>query len=320
MILGIDEVGRGPWAGPLVVGAVVLGVARIEGLTDSKKLSKKKLLQYDKLIRESALGIGLGWVSSDEIDDIGLSEALRLATIRAVEQVKTPYHEIIIDGTVNFLRETSKEKYVTTMKKADLLISSVSAASIVAKVARDNYMASQSIKYPQYGFEDHVGYGTAKHAQALASYGVTSLHRKSFAPIKLLLQDKQPKTKHVEETHLTDNTPRTTKQVGDKAEDLASKYLEGKGFTVTDRNWKTKFCEIDIIAHRENIVYFVEVKYRKLSKWGDGLDAVGKAKLRQMKFAAEFYALKNQIAEHDMRLAVISVSGSPAVVDKYLEV
>ncbi len=148
MILGIDEVGRGPWAGPLVVGAVVLGDARIEGLTDSKKLSKKKLLQYDKLIRESALAIGLGWVSNDEIDDIGLSEALRLATIRAVEQVKTPYHEIIIDGTVNFLRETSKEKYVTTMKKADLLISSVSAASIVAKVARDNYMIEQGTMYP----------------------------------------------------------------------------------------------------------------------------------------------------------------------------
>jgi len=319
MILGIDEVGRGPWAGPLVVGAVVLGDARIEGLTDSKKLSKKKLLQYDKLIRESAKGIGLGWVSNNEIDDIGLSEALRLATIRAVEQVKTPYHEIIIDGTVNFLRETSKEKYVTTMKKADLLISSVSAASIVAKVARDNYMIEQGTMYPQYGFEDHVGYGTAKHMEALASSGVTPLHRKSFAPIKLLIKSKDSKSKPKEEQQV-DNNSQTTKQVGDEAESLAAAYLEGEGFTITDRNWKTKFCEIDIIARKENVVYFVEVKYRKLSKWGDGLDAVGKAKLRQMKFAAEYYALKNKITNSDMRLAVIAVSGSPAVVDKYLEV
>src|SRR5680860_733793 len=159
MILGIDEVGRGPWAGPLVVGAVVLGDTKIEGLTDSKKLSKKKLLEFDRLIRESALGIGLGWVSNEEIDDIGLSESLRLATVRAVKQIKVPYYQIIIDGTVNFLRDTSKEQYVTTIKKADLLISSVSAASIVAKVARDNYMIEQAVKYPQYSFEDHVGYG-----------------------------------------------------------------------------------------------------------------------------------------------------------------
>jgi len=320
MILGIDEVGRGPWAGPLVVGAVVLGSVRIDGLTDSKKLSKKKLLEYDKLIRESALGIGLGWVSNEEIDDIGLSQALRLATVRAVEQIKTPYHEIIIDGTVNFLRETSKEKYVTTMKKADLLISSVSAASIVAKVARDSYMIDQGIIYPQYGFEDHVGYGTAKHNEALLTNGVTSLHRKSFAPIKLMLQGKGNKTNRIKEVYPKSNGPLTTKQVGDTAENLAANYLTQKGFIIIDRNWKTKFCEIDIVARKDDITYYVEVKFRKLSKWGDGLDAVGKAKLRQMKFAAEYYALKNKLNNKDMRLAVIATSGSPIVVDRYLEV
>ena len=140
MILGIDEVGRGPWAGPLVVGAVVLGGATIEGLTDSKKLSKKRRDVLDIEIREKAAGFGLGWVPADEIDRIGLSQALKLATRIAVEQIKVPYNEIIIDGTVNFLAETGKGKYVTTMKKADLLVPSVSAASIIAKVARDNYM------------------------------------------------------------------------------------------------------------------------------------------------------------------------------------
>jgi ribonuclease HII len=102
MILGIDEVGRGSWAGPLVVGAVVLGGEVIEGLTDSKKLSKKRREQLDIEIREKAKGIGLGWVDSTEIDEIGLSKSLCLATKRAVEQIKTPYSEIIIDGTVNF--------------------------------------------------------------------------------------------------------------------------------------------------------------------------------------------------------------------------
>lgn len=157
MILGIDEVGRGPWAGPLVVGAVVLGGTEIEGLTDSKKLSKKRRDELDVIIRRDAAGYGLGWVGANEIDEIGLSAALVLATKRAVEQVKAPYHEIIIDGTINFLKDTSKGGYVTTLKKADLLIPSVSAASIIAKVARDNYMAQQDVIYPEYKFASHVG-------------------------------------------------------------------------------------------------------------------------------------------------------------------
>ena len=183
MILGIDEVGRGPWAGPLVVGAVVLGGAKIEGLTDSKKLSKKQREKLDVEIREKALGFGIGWVDAIELDEIGLSEALVLATKRAVEQVKTSYSEIIIDGTVNFLKDTNKGAYVTTLTKADLLIPSVSAASIVAKVARDAYMTEQSYIYPGYGFTSHVGYGTAVHRAAIEKLGVTPLHRLSFAPL-----------------------------------------------------------------------------------------------------------------------------------------
>src|SRR5690606_34040800 len=105
MILGIDEVGRGPWAGPLVVGAVVLGGKTIEGLTDSKKLSKKRREVLAEEIYQKASGLGLGWVHAEEIDAIGLSEALRQATIRAVSQVVAPYHEIVIDGTINFLRD-----------------------------------------------------------------------------------------------------------------------------------------------------------------------------------------------------------------------
>lgn len=183
MILGIDEVGRGPWAGPLVVGAVVLGGATIQGLTDSKKLTKKRREELDVIIREQASGFGLGWVSAEELDTIGLSAALVLATKRAVEQIKAPYSEIIIDGTVNFLKDTNKGAYVTTLTKADLLIPSVSAASIVAKVARDAYMTEQDFIYPGYGFTSHVGYGTVVHRLAIEKLGVTPLHRLSFAPL-----------------------------------------------------------------------------------------------------------------------------------------
>lgn len=183
MIAGIDEVGRGPWAGPLVVGAVVLGDANIEGLTDSKKLSAKRRETLADEIYKKAAGVGLGWVHATELDEIGISASLVEATKRALAQITVPYHEIIIDGTVNFLKDTPKGPYVTTMKKADLLIDSVSAASIVAKVGRDKYMEEQALLYPEYSFESHVGYGTAKHIAAIETYGVTPLHRLSFAPL-----------------------------------------------------------------------------------------------------------------------------------------
>jgi len=303
MILGIDEVGRGPWAGPLVVGAVVLGGTVIEGLTDSKKLSKKRREALNLLIREQAAGFGLGWVDSAELDEVGLSEGLKLATIRAVQQIKAPYQEIIIDGTINFLKETGKGKYVTTMPKADLLIPSVSAASIIAKVARDNFMAEQDSVYPGYGFTSHVGYGTAAHAAAINQLGITPLHRKSFAPI----------AKHIVEGP-------TSKSIGDEAENKVAEYLRAQGHEILERNWKTKWCEIDIISMKDRKVYFTEVKYRKTTTHGSGIAAITPKKLQQMAFAAEYYAIALDIIGTDMILAVASVSGPEFAIDTYLEI
>lgn len=302
MILGIDEVGRGPWAGPLVVGAVVLpDISNIEGLTDSKKLSIKRRRELDEVIRKEALGWGLGWVHAEELDEVGLSRALRLATIRAVEAVNTPYHEIIIDGTINFLKETNKGQFVTTMAKADYLIPAVSAASIIAKVARDAYMEKQGEVYPAYGFASHVGYGTAKHQQALVEYGVTSLHRKSFAPIKKLLGASANSVQK-------DSVALTSKVLGNEAEEKAAKWLLSQGFTISERNWKTKYCEIDCIARKNGILYFVEVKYRTSSKQGGGVAAITPKKLEQMRFAAELYMTRNTKLNLQPRLAVLALS------------
>lgn len=306
MILGIDEVGRGPWAGPLVVGAVILGGVQIDGLTDSKKLSKKKRETLDIEIREKALGIGIGWVAASEIDEIGLSKSLVLATKRAVSQINVPYHEIIIDGTINFLLETNKGKYVTTMKKADLLVPCVSAASIVAKVARDNYMARQDKIYPGYGFKRHVGYGTAAHVAAIEELGVTPLHRLSFAPLVKYNE------KHT-------SLP-TSKTIGDAGEDKASEYLSGLGHKILDRNWKTKYCEIDIVSLKEDTLYFTEVKYRKNVNFGDGIEAITRSKLNKMKFSANLYVSKNKITDTNMLLAAISLDGDPPVVTEFIEV
>lgn len=179
MIVGIDEVGRGAWAGPMAVGAVMLGEATIEGLTDSKKLTKKQRELLDIEIRQKAVAIGIGWVSAKLIDEIGLSQALKLASRRALAHIRQEYHEIIIDGTIALIDDPR----VTLLKKADLLIPSVSAASIVAKVARDNYMKHLDLVFPGYEFAGHVGYGTAAHRAAIKLRGVTPLHRLSYAPL-----------------------------------------------------------------------------------------------------------------------------------------
>jgi ribonuclease HII len=183
VIVGVDEVGRGCWAGPLVVGAVVLR-SSINGLKDSKKLSPARREQLSQIINDQALAIGLGWVDAAEIDRLGLTLSTRLASIRALQQINIKFDEIIIDGNVNFLSDNPRAKAVV---KADNKIPAVSAASIVAKVARDKFMSTAALSFPGYGFETHVGYGTAHHIAALKRYGICVLHRRSYKPIQLLL-------------------------------------------------------------------------------------------------------------------------------------
>jgi ribonuclease HII len=182
--VGVDEVGRGCWAGPLVAGAVVLREP-ISGLKDSKKLTKKRRELLAAQIHEQALAVGLGWVKPAELDEIGLTAAVRLAMERALEQITVRYDELIIDGNLNFFPENPRARAVI---KADDSVPAVSAASIVAKVARDNYMAEVAAEYPDYGFERHVGYGTALHLERLQLHGVSKLHRVSFKPVLALLE------------------------------------------------------------------------------------------------------------------------------------
>lgn len=314
MILGIDEAERGPWAGPLVVGAVVLGGVEIAGLTDSKKLSKKRREQLEMEIIEKAQAVATGWVSAGELDAMGMSAALKLATKRAVEQIAVPYHEIIIDGKVNFLADTTKGRYVTTMPKADLLIPSVSAASIIAKVARDRYMKSQDIVFPGYGFGCHAGYGVAAHRAAIEKLGVTPLHRLSFAPLVKYHRAESNETKGTKTKIL-----RTTRVVGNESESVAAMYLQSHlGHAIRERNWRTKWCEIDIVSEKGDTLYFTEVKHRKDDKAGGGIAAITPKKLKQMKFAAELFGIS--FPERQLRLAVITTSGNEVpVVDDFLE-
>lgn len=185
MIVGIDEVGRGCWAGPLVAGAVVLN-GPIPGLNDSKVLTKLQRTVLSEIVLSKAAAVGLGWVSPQEVDTLGLTSAVRVAMQRAVAQIEITFDEIIIDGNYNFLADDARAK---TLIRADATVPAVSAASIVAKVARDSWMCTQAAKeYPDYGFEKHVGYGTKLHRDMLIQHGVCVLHRQSYRPIQEILQ------------------------------------------------------------------------------------------------------------------------------------
>jgi ribonuclease HII len=183
-VVGIDEVGRGCWAGPLVAGAVILR-GPIEGLRDSKKLSKPQREKLASIIETEALAYGLGWVWPEEIDDWGITLSVKRAMERALAGVREPFDEVIIDGNFNYLPEVAGAR---ALIRADDTVPSASAASILAKVARDRYMASEAtLTFPEYGFDKHVGYGTAAHIRALATHGVTAIHRKSFKPIRQMM-------------------------------------------------------------------------------------------------------------------------------------
>lgn len=182
MIVGIDEVGRGCWAGPLVAGAAILH-RPIEGLNDSKVLSKKRRNELAEIIKQNA-DVSLGWVSSAEVDELGLTEAVRLAMQRAIDGLVTPYQEVIIDGNYNYLSHIAGTQAII---KADGSVPAVSAASIVAKVARDTYMEQLTEEYAQWEFAKHVGYGTALHKSLIDKYGICDLHRRSYKPIQKAL-------------------------------------------------------------------------------------------------------------------------------------
>jgi ribonuclease HII len=206
IILGMDEVGRGCLAGPLVVGCVVLnGDTFIDGLNDSKKLTKKKRETILKSIKREAKDCSLYYISAKKIDEFGISKSLELAYSLALSEINVIPDFILIDGNINFLKNVINKDVrkisldldvkrfenvpIITIIKGDGKISAISAASILAKQSRDHYMELVSDIYPEYGFSDHVGYGTKKHLDAIKEKGILDIHRRSFRPISEMLKN-----------------------------------------------------------------------------------------------------------------------------------
>lgn len=176
-ICGVDEAGRGPLAGPVCAAAVILPAnLEIPGLTDSKKLSDKKRRELFPIIMEQAVSYGIGLASQDEIDEINILQATFLAMERALSQLKVRPDLVLIDGN----RQKDFGLSVETVVKGDSLSASIAAASVLAKVTRDDIMISMAQTYPGYGFEVHKGYGTKAHYLALEKLGPSPIHRKTF--------------------------------------------------------------------------------------------------------------------------------------------
>ncbi len=187
-MIGVDEVGRGCWAGPLLVVAARQILELPAGLKDSKQLSKKQREKFSAQL-ESYCQFGEGWVTAFEIDEHGLAAAMRLGAKRALADLNVATEEaIIIDGNINL----APKKFINIVcePKADQNYPIVSAASIRAKVRRDKYMADLAVEHPLYSFESHVGYGTAAHHQALKTNGpLKGIHRLSYKPVQALAID-----------------------------------------------------------------------------------------------------------------------------------
>lgn len=183
LICGVDEAGRGPLAGPVFAACVVFGEKNyIEGLTDSKKLSEKKRDELAVIIKQNAKAWAVASASVMEIDRLNILQASLLAMKRAVMRLPFAPVLVLIDGT----HSPQLDCAVRTVIKGDSLIPEISAASILAKTARDAEMKNWHHHYPLYGFNQHKGYPTKKHIEALQQYGVTPIHRQSFSPVKKL--------------------------------------------------------------------------------------------------------------------------------------
>lgn len=189
LVCGVDEAGRGPLAGPVLAAAVILDASRpIEGLADSKQLTARQREARAGEIRARALAWSVASASVAEIDALNILQASLLAMRRAVEMLPVRPEQVLVDG----LHRPRLTVPVRAVVRGDATVAAISAASILAKVARDDEMRALHVQYPEYGFDRHKGYPTRAHLAALREYGVSAVHRRSFAPVRALLATGRP--------------------------------------------------------------------------------------------------------------------------------
>ena len=285
LVAGIDEVGRGPLAGPVVAAAVILPEGcKIEGINDSKKLSAKKREELYDVILEQAVSYGIGVVSNERIDAINILQATYEAMREALSQL-SPQADYILADAVTIPQVTIPQKGII---KGDAKSLSIGAASIVAKVYRDRLMEAYEEVYPGYGLAANKGYGSAAHMEGIRKLGITPIHRRSFLK------------------HFLSQEEETTKERGEKGEWMAAKQMEKMGYEILERNYHAMRGEIDIIAQKDHYIVFTEVKYRKNERMGTPAEAVDRRKQENILRAAKCYMAEHCLLEqgYDLRFDV----------------
>ncbi len=292
-VVGIDEAGRGPLAGPVVAAAVVFppNVAILPEINDSKQLSaRKREIIFDQ-IYATARAVGIGIVEPEEIDRINILQATYKAMRQAVGRLKLKPGHLLIDG-----RALPDKIYPqTAIVGGDRTSYSIAAASIIAKVYRDRLMREYDSVFPGYGFAKHKGYGTAAHLKAIANLKPCPIHRRSFAGVK----------EHIVDLDQVQNT----RYLGKYGEDLAALYLYRKGYQILQRNFHLgSYGELDIIARHDDCLCFVEVKTQRHKIFGTPESWVDENKIKQLYLIAEGYLSQHPELQLNCRFDVIGIT------------
>jgi ribonuclease HII len=304
-VAGLDEVGRGSWAGPVVACAAILPLDspspgdKLAGIRDSKLLSPRRRAEYHDRIRDVAIGLGVGVVGSSQIDEQGIVPATRLAMSRALDQLALAPDYLLVDGFPLAYRGLPHEG----IPGGDDRCVSIAAASIVAKVVRDRMMVGLDGVYSGYGFGQHKGYGTPGHREALGRRGLCPVHRLSYAPMKYMLEEKEGERQEGNPEH-------SSAEVGRLGERAAASHLEEQGYVVCEMNYRCGAGEVDIVALDGACLAFVEVRTRRSRRFGLPEESITRAKQRKLIEVAETYLQEHEISDADWRIDVVSVQMS----------
>ena len=294
IIAGVDEAGRGPLAGPVVAAAVILPNSyNLEGLDDSKKVTPKKRSQLFVEIQHQATAISVGVVAAADIDKTNILQATQQAMKMALGRLKPRPDQAVIDGYALPTQIIPNKGVI----KGDQTVDVIKAASIIAKVTRDNMMEQYDIIFPVYGFKKHKGYGTREHMDKLRLNKACAIHRKSFKPVAAAMP--------------TLSWLRKEGRIVQWGEQVAAVYLIEKGYEILTMNLCCDpYGEIDIIAEKDGIIIFVEVKTYSKKQLGTPAQNINQNKLKKLEAAINKYTVDMQV-EKDISLDVICVYLQP---------
>ena len=296
IIAGVDEAGRGPLAGPVVAAAVIIPNSyNLEGLDDSKKVAPKKRSQLFVDIKHQATAIGVGVVAAADIDKTNILQATQQAMKMALGRLKPRPDQAVIDGH-ELPTQIIPNKGVI---KGDQTVDVIKAASIIAKVTRDNMMEQYDIIFPAYGFRKHKGYGTREHMDKLRLNKACVIHRKSFKPVASAMP--------------TLSWLRKEDGIGQWGEQTAAVYLLERGYEIVAMNVHCDpYGEIDIIAEKDGIIIFVEVKTYSKKQLGTPAQNIDQNKLKKLEAAIHKYVVDMKVKK-DIFLDVICVYLKPSI-------